>query len=57
MKLHLTDYHLEACRLCLAEGKTKEAGEHLDMAKEMIKETGYHRRDGEVEELEEQLRE
>jgi len=55
MKLHLADYHLEACRVCLAERKMIKAGEHLETAREMIGEMGYHRRDGEVEELEEQL--
>jgi len=35
--------------------KVDEAWEHLDIAKKMIEEMGYHRRDGEVEELEEAL--
>ncbi|NUM76248.1 hypothetical protein HUU40_17935, partial [candidate division KSB1 bacterium] len=65
MKLHLVDYHLEACRLCLAEsmahgaegmaqgakGKGQEAREHLDIAAKMIEEMGYGRRKPEVEEL------
>ncbi|NIM11593.1 MAG: hypothetical protein GTO45_05820 [Candidatus Aminicenantes bacterium] len=51
MYLHLCDYHLEAGRLCLAEGKTEEADHHFSMAKKMIEETGYHRRDKEVERL------
>jgi tetratricopeptide (TPR) repeat protein len=44
MKLHLTDYHLEAARLCGAEGKEKEARDHLERAKALIGETGYGRR-------------
>ncbi len=48
MKLYLTDYHLEAGRLCEAEGKTGEAKEHFKKAAEMIEEAGYHRRDKEV---------
>ena len=78
MRLHLTDYHLEACRtiqeqlkveslkLKVKEHKIIEDGENLDLTKEemkarfgehfkeaerLIKETGYHRRDGELEEL------
>jgi hypothetical protein len=56
MLLHLTDYHLESCRLALAEGdKGNKAAEHLDTARELIEKTGYHRRDSELAELEEQL--
>lgn len=69
MKLHLADYHLEACRLLLAEGmahgaesmaqgakgKGQEAREHLDIAARMIAEMGYGRRKPEVEELRQQL--
>ncbi len=55
MRLHLTDFHLEACRLCLAEGggrqteeKIRQAAAHLEQAAALVQETGYHRRDGEV---------
>ena len=62
MGLHLADYHLEASRLAIAEAKEeakaeekeeklKQAREHLETAAEMIEKMGYHRRDGEVEEL------
>lgn len=51
MKLHLTDYHLEAARLCQAEGNANEAEEHLQTAAQLIEEMGYHRRDGEIEKL------
>jgi tetratricopeptide (TPR) repeat protein len=32
MKLHLVDYHLEAGRVCSAEGKSDEAKEHFETA-------------------------
>ena len=51
IKLYLADCHLEACRLYVAEGKREDARQHLNTAKTMIDEMGYHRRDKEVEEL------
>ena len=78
MKLHLTDYHLEACRLIRSQlsgvssqkkaksyevienGETLSLTleemqarfqEHFEEAERLVKETGYHRRDGELEEL------
>jgi tetratricopeptide (TPR) repeat protein len=48
MKLFICDYHLEAGRLCRAEGKEKEAKEHFQTAKKLIEETGYYRRYGEI---------
>ncbi len=78
MRLHLTDYYLEACRNIqeqLAVGSKQSAdksyeiienGEKLSLSKhamaakfreflakaeKLIQETGYHRRDGELEEL------
>jgi hypothetical protein len=62
MNLHLADYHLEACRLCLAQseqgakGKVREAKEHLATASAMIEKMGYGRRKPEVEELEKQIK-
>ncbi len=70
MRLHLVDYHLEACRLFLVEAKSEkvkvnseqqkqkeqEAAQHLETAAKLIKETGYHRRDAEVQELQEQIK-
>ncbi|HKS39133.1 MAG TPA: hypothetical protein VJX74_00860, partial [Blastocatellia bacterium] len=55
MGLHLADYHLESARLYLAQGNQDKAREHLTTAKEMIESMGYHRRDIEVNELEQQL--
>jgi tetratricopeptide (TPR) repeat protein len=68
MGLHLADCHLGYARLALARGTDERRGEamlrpyrddaraHLSTAKEMIEKMGYHRRDNEVEELEEQLK-
>ncbi len=55
MGLHQADAHLEYARLYLAMGEEPEAREHLATAKEMIGRMGYHRRDGEVSELEERV--
>ena len=35
--------------------ETDKAGEHLAKAKQIIEQTGYHRRDGELQELEAQV--
>ncbi len=56
MGLHQADAHLENARLYLAMGEAPEAREHLATAKEMIGRMGYHRRDGEVAELEEKTK-
>jgi tetratricopeptide (TPR) repeat protein len=55
MRLHEADCHLEAARLHLACGQQQDAREHLEAAKAMIEDTGYHRRDDELAALEEQL--
>jgi len=57
MKLHLADYHIEACRLLRAE-MTCPSGDcadfetrfqgHLRTAKELVEKTGYGRRNGEL---------
>jgi ATP/maltotriose-dependent transcriptional regulator MalT len=54
MGLYLADYHLESARLQLAQGNKDKGREHLATAKEMIERMGYHRRDKEVNELEQQ---
>ncbi len=51
MKLFVTDCHLGYARLALAEGKPDDTREHVDKAKALIEETGYHRRDAELAEL------
>ncbi len=54
-RLHEADACLGYARLGVAEGDTTTAREHLAKAQEIIDETGYHRRDGEVREIESQL--
>jgi tetratricopeptide (TPR) repeat protein len=50
MRLHLTDYHLESARLCLAMGgKHTEAQDHYEKAKKLVDDTGYHYRDKELD--------
>jgi tetratricopeptide (TPR) repeat protein len=52
MRLWLVDYHLEAARLIRDSGSLPDdAQAHLAEAKQLIAETGYHRRDAELEEL------
>ncbi len=55
MRLHLCDVHLERARFHLAAGEDGEARRHLERARALVAETGYHRRDGEVEFLAERL--
>ncbi len=55
MGLYLADCHLEYARLYLARGAKDKAREHWQIAKDNIDKMGYHRRDKEVQELDEQL--
>ncbi len=55
MKLYEADCHLGYARLYLAMDEKAKAQEHHSIAKEMINAMGYHRRDKEVQELEEKL--
>ncbi len=52
MSLHLADCYLESARLALATGDRASARKAWETAKAMIEEMGYHRRDGEVAEIE-----
>jgi tetratricopeptide (TPR) repeat protein len=56
-RLHEADARLEWARLHLAEGDREAARTALARAKTLIEETGYHRRDGAVKELEDVMRE
>jgi tetratricopeptide (TPR) repeat protein len=56
MGLYLADCHLGYARLYLAKSEKNKAREHWQIAKESIEKMGYHRRDKEVQELEEQLK-
>jgi tetratricopeptide (TPR) repeat protein/anti-sigma regulatory factor (Ser/Thr protein kinase) len=51
VRLHEADAHLAFARLALAEGDRPAARAHLDKARAIIDATGYHRRDGELAEL------
>ncbi len=55
MKLYLTDFHLESCRLEIDEKNMGKAKEHFEKVKQLVEETGYHRRDEELKELEEKM--
>jgi tetratricopeptide (TPR) repeat protein len=55
MRLHEADCHLEYARLHLARGDKDRARASLAAARKMVEEMRYHRRDGEVEELEREL--
>ena len=48
MRLHLTDYHLAMARL-------HHSREHFEKAETLIAETGYHRRDAELEAIRQSL--
>ena len=55
MRLHLTDFRLESARVALAESDPTAAREHLATARQLVTETGYHRRDPELDEIAAQL--
>jgi tetratricopeptide (TPR) repeat protein len=55
MGRHQADCHLEYARLYLAMADEDRAREHLVIARDMIEQMGYHRRDREVKELEAML--
>jgi tetratricopeptide (TPR) repeat protein len=55
MRLHECDAHLEQARLFLAQGKKEEAKPHVEDARKLIEDTGYHRRDSALAELEGQV--
>lgn len=55
MRLHLTDYHLAMTRLKINGGNPAKAREHFEQAKKLIQETGYHRRDKQLEQLRTEL--
>lgn len=57
MRLHEADCYLEYARLYLAQGEKDQAQEHLAKAKTLIEQMGYHRRDGEVKEIEAMINE
>ncbi len=66
MRLFMTHCHLEYARLALDRGRieggdvepahVEETRKHVESARVLIEETGYHRRDEELAELQERLR-
>ncbi len=55
MRLFEADAHLEYARLHLAKGDKDKARASLAAGKAIVEDTGYHRRDGAVKQLEQQL--
>jgi len=55
MRLHLCDYHLESASLALAEQTQPALKDHIQQAAELIQATGYHRRDKELQDLQQAL--
>jgi tetratricopeptide (TPR) repeat protein len=55
MRLYECDAHLEYARLFAAMGEKEKAKEHYEVAKKMVEEMKYHRRDEELEALREEL--
>lgn len=56
MRLHECDAYLEQARLYLAQGRKDEALPHVQSARKLIEDTGYHRRDGALKELQERVK-
>jgi hypothetical protein len=52
MRLHLCDAHLEGARLARGQGDEAAARRHLALARQLVAETGYGRREREVRWLE-----
>ena len=55
MRLYQTDCHLEWARLHLVRNEPAAARERLDKARALVTETGYHRRDRDLADIEQQL--
>jgi hypothetical protein len=51
MRLFLADYHIASARLALAGGESAQARAHIEKAKTIVRETGYHRRDRDIDQI------
>ena len=51
MRLYLADYHIKQARNQLDAKRADQALSHFEIAARLVQETGYHRRDAELEEL------
>ena len=56
MRLHACDAHIEWARLCLQRGDAEAARGHVAMARRLVEETGYGRRERDVRWLEGRVR-
>ncbi len=54
-RLHEADAHLGYARLAIAERQATAAREHLEKARRIVDATGYHRRDEEIAQLQQDL--
>jgi len=55
MGLNQADCHLGYARLYMAMGRNEDARKCLDTARELVEKMGYHRRDKDIVEIDEQL--
>jgi hypothetical protein len=55
MRLYLADYHLVSARFALTDNDATRARSHFEKAEALVRETGYHRRDSDLEELRAEL--
>lgn len=56
MRLFLADDHVASARLALARGDSAQARANIERAKTLVRETGYHRRDRKIEQIDRELR-
>ena len=55
MRLNLADYHIASARNALASGDANQAHLHFDKAAGLVQQTGYYRRDKEIQQLRAEL--
>jgi tetratricopeptide (TPR) repeat protein len=55
MRLYLADFHLASARLALTNGDRNQARAHFERAETLVRETGYHRRDPDIEQIHSEL--
>jgi hypothetical protein len=55
MRLFLADYHIASARLAFARGEPTQARAHIENAKTLVRETGYHRRDRDLDQIDGEL--
>jgi tetratricopeptide (TPR) repeat protein len=55
MRLFLADYHIASARLALSAGESAQSRAHIEKAKTLVRETGYHRRDRDIDQIDGEL--